>query len=75
MRNFATTPNGLIEYSDLVGAEESARRHFLCLDRVQQLQVVRRLVDVGYSEQLIAAATGWSVEMVQRILGEGSLGS
>lgn len=58
------------KYSPIL-LEERARRHFLCLGREQQLQAVRRLAAVGYEEGLIAAATGWSVEMVRHILSEG----
>jgi hypothetical protein len=75
MKTDAMPSKELNEYLDRTGAEEVARRCFLCLEYQQQLQAVRRLVAVGYTERLIAAATGWSVEMVRHVLGEGSSGS
>jgi hypothetical protein len=49
---------------------ERELRHFLLLDRDQQVQAIRRLVSSGMSEHIAAAASGLSVEQVRRILGE-----
>ena len=45
------------------------RMHFETLTRDQQATVVRRLAAEGFSEHIIAAASGLSVEMVRRVLG------
>jgi DNA invertase Pin-like site-specific DNA recombinase len=45
-------------------------RHFAALDREQQAQAIRRLIAAGQSEHTIARATGLSVEMVRRVIGE-----
>ncbi len=47
---------------------EWALRHFLLLDRNQQVQAIRRLITCGMNEDAVAAATGLSVEQVCRIL-------
>ena len=47
-----------------------ARLHFVTLSEGQQRAAVRRLAAAGNSEQMIAAATGWSVEGVRRVLSE-----
>jgi hypothetical protein len=44
--------------------------HFHTLDRVQQAEAIRRLSDDGLGERTIAQATGLTVEMVRRIIGE-----
>lgn len=45
-------------------------RHFAALDREQQAQAIQRLAATGYGDNTIASATGLSVEMIRRILGE-----
>jgi hypothetical protein len=49
---------------------ERELRHFMLLDGVAQESAIRRLVASGMPEYTIAAATGWSVEQVRRILSE-----
>jgi hypothetical protein len=52
---------------------DSARMlHFRGLEHAQQAEPVRRLAALGQSEFTIARATGLSVEMIQRVLGEQS---
>jgi DNA-binding NarL/FixJ family response regulator len=51
-------------------ARERELRHFLLLDRDQQESAIRRLAASGMNDYGIAAATGLSVEMVRRVIGE-----
>lgn len=53
-------------------SDESRMRHFHTLSRSAQAEAIRRLSAVGQTEHTIARATGLSVEMVRRVLGEQS---
>ena len=47
-----------------------AHHHFHAMPHDQQVQAIRRLAAAGQGEHTIAQATGLSVEMVRRVLGE-----
>ncbi len=47
---------------------ERELRHFLLLDRDQQVQAIRRLIAAGMSEATVAAATCLSVEEIRQVL-------
>jgi len=50
---------------------EAARLwHFVCLDRQQQEDAIRRLALLGHGDHTIARATLLSVEQVRRVIGE-----
>jgi SLT domain-containing protein len=49
---------------------DATRMHFHALDRQQQSEAIQRLAATGQGEHTIAYATGLSVEMVRRVLGE-----
>lgn len=44
--------------------------YFLLLSRDQQLEAIRRLHALGWSDYGIASATRLSVEQIRRLLGE-----
>jgi DNA invertase Pin-like site-specific DNA recombinase len=44
--------------------------HFANLTRDQQADVIRRMANEGHSETTIATATGLSVELIRRVIGE-----
>lgn len=48
----------------------SAQLHFLLLPREAQQVAVRRLALSGMSDHDIAAATGWSLDNVRRVVAE-----
>lgn len=50
--------------------DESRMRHFHTLTRSAQGEAIRRLAALGQSEHMIARATGLSVEMIRRVMGE-----
>ena len=47
-----------------------ARLHFQELDREQQAAGIRGLAADGYGDHAIACATGLSVELIRRVIGE-----
>ena len=51
-------------------SRERELRHFLLLDRDQQIQTIRRLIASGMNEYTVASACGLSVEQVRKILAE-----
>jgi len=56
--------------SALSGQRDDQRmRHFHVLTREQQQQAIHRLAATGMSDHGIARATGLSVEMICRLLG------
>lgn len=50
--------------------EAQARLNFTVLTEAEQREAIRNMRRVGFSENTIAAATGWSVEMIRRALGK-----
>ncbi|HLS81307.1 MAG TPA: hypothetical protein VK025_07880 [Steroidobacter sp.] len=44
--------------------------HFLLLTHAQQIEAIRRLHALGWSDYGIASATRLSVEQIRRLLGE-----
>jgi hypothetical protein len=54
----------------MTAADDARREHFDSLTRSEQEAAIRRMAADGASEYGISAATGLSVEMVRRILGE-----
>lgn len=52
------------------GRLDYSRLHFWTLEPEQQAAAIRRLIASGMSEYGASHATGLSVEMVRRILGE-----
>lgn len=52
------------------GSMDYARLHFWTLEPEQQAAAIRRLIASGMSEYGASHATGLSVEMIRRLLGE-----
>lgn len=59
----------LAALSALAG-DDSRMRHFRLLTRSQQAAAIQRLAAGGMSDHGISHATGLSVQMVRRILGQ-----
>jgi hypothetical protein len=53
-----------------MSAESQKMLYFAMLTRTEQAQAIHRLAQSGVSDYGIAAASGLSVEMVRKILGE-----
>ena len=54
---------------EVVNAADAHRANFYALSRTEQEAAILKMIDAGHSEDIAAAASGYSVEMIRTIVG------